>query len=640
MSELKKPNRSLRTILIIWFLIFSIVPLAFLTGYSIKNYEKAIDNELMQRLTGNAREISVIMSDFKNTLIQKRNRYFEDTKLLDLISKNQINGLKIYSQDLIKSELANTLNFFDSKGQLVISVFKDAAGNAREFTPDKQASIFLPDDTLKSLSTVDEKIYIDFSVEKKLTLIILTKLGSKNNKNIGFIEQSLELDKEFFAKLKQRMKLELLVLKKNGEVAISSHEDFNLYKKDYFNQHVQPESNIFFDLNIRDISYGFIVYPVKWGESEFYLAIGASKTESKSVLKKVNYAFYSVVGIVMILLIIMTLIISNLVLKPLNELVKATENIQNRDTITEIPIKSDTEIGLLTESFNRMSKNVVQARLDLKKKILELENINKELMDTQAKLVHSSKMISLGQLVAGVAHELNNPISFIFSNISHLRDYAERLVKIIESDKKSEIIARKKAELEFDYISKDLIKLIGSCEEGAKRTRDIVVGLRNFSRLEEAVVKEADIQESIENTLQILSGEIKSRIQIHKQFSNVPLVQCYASQINQVFMNILSNAVQAIENQGEIWITIKSSELNSKEAVEISIQDSGIGMTQNTIDKIFDPFFSTKTVGQGTGLGLSITYGIIQSHGGDIVVKSQPKVGTEFIITIPVKMNS
>ena len=219
MSELKKPNRSLRTILIIWFLIFSIVPLAFLTGYSIKNYEKAIDNELMQRLTGNAREISVIMSDFKNTLIQKRNRYFEDTKLLDLISKNQINGLKIYSQDLIKSELANTLNFFDSKGQLVISVFKDAAGNAREFTPDKQASIFLPDDTLKSLSTVDEKIYIDFSVEKKLTLIILTKLGSKNNKNIGFIEQSLELDKEFFAKLKQRMKLELLVLKKNGEVA-------------------------------------------------------------------------------------------------------------------------------------------------------------------------------------------------------------------------------------------------------------------------------------------------------------------------------------------------------------------------------------------------------------------------------------
>ncbi len=501
MSELKKPNRSLRTILMIWFLIFSIVPLAFLTGYSIKNYEKAIDNELMQRLTGNAREISVIMSDFKNTLIQKRNRYFEDTKLLELISKNQVAGLKNYSQDLIKSELANTLNFFDAKGQLVISVFKDAAGNAREFTPDKQASIFLPDDTLKSLSTVDEKIYIDFSVEKKLTLIILTKLISKNNKKIGFIEQSLELDKEFFAKLKQRMKLELLVLKKNGEVAISSHEDFNLYKKDYFNQHVQPDSNIFFDLNIRDISYGFIVYPVKWGESEFYLAIGASKTESKSVLKKVNYAFYSVVGIVIILLIIMTLIISNLVLKPLNELVKATENIQNKDTITEIPIKSDTEIGLLTESFNRMSKNVVQARLDLKKKILELESINKELMDTQAKLVHSSKMISLGQLVAGVAHELNNPISFIFSNISHLRDYAERLVKIIESDKNSEIIAKKKTELEFDYISKDLIKLIGSCEEGAKRTRDIVVGLRNFSRLEEAVVKEADLQESIENTL-------------------------------------------------------------------------------------------------------------------------------------------
>jgi two-component system NtrC family sensor kinase len=151
------------------------------------------------------------------------------------------------------------------------------------------------------------------------------------------------------------------------------------------------------------------------------------------------------------------------------------------------------------------------------------------------------------------------------------------------------------------------------------------------------MLKEIDFNEAIDNTLQLLTGEIKNRIQIHKDYSNLPPVLCYASQINQVFMNILTNAAQAIEGQGNIWITSRKVTQLGHDMVEVSFQDSGKGMTAEVMEKIFDPFFSTKGVGQGTGLGLSISYGIIQSHGGEIEVKSQPGIGTEFIVRVPLR---
>jgi len=286
-----------------------------------------------------------------------------------------------------------------------------------------------------------------------------------------------------------------------------------------------------------------------------------------------------------------------------------------------------------------MSRRISQARTDLKKKIFELEGANQELKDTQAKLVHSAKMISLGQLVAGVAHELNNPIGFISSNMTHLRDYSEKLVKLVETaESNPQALSALKAELEYDYIVKDMPKLIASCEDGARRTKDIVLGLRNFSRLEEAKLKEIDIHESLDTTLNLLAGEIKNRVQINKHYEPIPNVACYASQINQVLMNILSNALQAIEGSGHIWISTEALRGSNDKTgkVQISIQDSGKGMSPEVLEKIFDPFFTTKGVGQGTGLGLSISYGILQSHGGEIQVRSEIGVGTEFTIIIPV----
>lgn len=635
----RRPHRSLRTILIVWFLLFSLTPLVFVTGYSVKKYEVAIDNELSQRLSGNAREISVILNDFRTSLNQKRDKYIKDNGLIFHMSTNDSQRIRNLGSNWLRSDFASSMTFFNRDGRMLASVFKDSKGEIRDFVPQSNSPIFLSDQNLDKLKKVREYAFVEFSNNQKISLILFSKVVGPSGRHVGYLEQLVDLDQTFLNRLKNRMKLELIMIRPSGHVAVATHPDLYLYKKEFFQDYVRGEKKPFFELNLRSNPYGFLLYPMSWGQSDFHLALGASKLEAKAVLKNVNYAFYTVVGTVVILLIITILLTSSTILKPLNELVAALQNMQSGDRTVEIPIKSDTEIGLLTESFNQMSRKVIQARADLKKKISELEAANQELKETQSRLVHSSKMVSLGQLVAGVAHELNNPIGFIYSNMGHLRDYSTKLIQLAEAaEKEPELLPELKKNFDIDYIKEDLPKLISSCEDGARRTRDIVLGLRNFSRLEESKLKEVDIHESIDNTLNLLAGEIKNRVQVVKSYAKLPLVTCYASQINQVFMNILSNAVQAIDGNGNIWITTKLfSKPDGTEFVQISFQDSGKGMTSQVMEKIFDPFFSTKGVGQGTGLGLSISYGIIQSHGGEIQVKSQVGIGTEFVVQIPVK---
>jgi two-component system, NtrC family, sensor kinase len=634
----RRAHRSLRTILMVWFLLFSIVPLAFVTGYSVIKYERAIDNELSRRLSGNAREVAAIFEDFKTGLIQKRSRYLKDNSLLYNLSTSDAAAVRALGLNWLKSDFASSLTFFNRDGRMLVSVFKDGEGVVRDFYPRGNGAVFLSDENLAKLKDVKEYSFIEFTNNQKLSLILFTKVYGSGNRHLGYLEQLIELDQTYLDRLKQRMRLELMMVRTSGQVAVGTNPDFYLYKKEFFQGLLRDGKRSFFELNLRSSPYGFILYPLRWGQSDMFLALGASKVEAKAVLRNVNYAFYTVVGAVILLLIITILITSNTILKPLNDLVSAIDSVQSGDRPVEIPIKSDTEIGLLTESFNQMSRKITQARDELKKKIKELEGANQELMETQSQLVHSSKMVSLGQLVAGVAHELNNPIGFIYSNMTHLRTYTDKLIALADTAQKHpEKIEEKINEVDLEYIREDLPKLISSCEDGARRTRDIVLGLRNFSRLEEAKLKEIDIGESIDNTLNLLSGEIKNRIQVMKDYGSLPPVNCFASQINQVFMNILSNAIQAIEGKGNIWITAKKVKATGgDDFVHISFQDSGKGMTTQVMEKIFDPFFSTKGVGQGTGLGLSISYGILQTHGGDIQVKSQIGIGTEFIVKIPV----
>lgn len=639
MKQLKrKPKRSLRTILIVWFLLFSVIPLAFVTVYSMMKYEKALDRELAQRLAGNAREINVIFSEYRANLQQKRDKYIRDPNLIYHMTVADAPTIRNIASQWLRQDFTSSLTFFGRDGRMLVSVFKDEKGEVRNFAPVGQA-VFLNAKYISLFKSQKEVGAVEFTEQHKTSLVLISRVTNGAGKIIGYFEQTIDLDKGFMNRLKSRMKLEVIFFKESGQLMMASHPDFYLYKKDFFEPYFKPNRDPFFDLNIRSMPYGFIVAPLEWGSARIYVALGASKSEAKEVLKNVNFAFVSVVLLIVIVLFITILVASNWVLKPLYELVEALQRFETSESSAEIPVKNDTEIGLLTASFNEMSRRITQAKTDLKKKIFELEGANQELKDTQAKLVHSAKMISLGQLVAGVAHELNNPIGFISSNMTHLRDYSEKLMKLVDTAEKDPTsLPALKSDLEYDYIVQDMPKLIASCEDGARRTKDIVLGLRNFSRLEEAKLKEIDIHESLDTTLNLLAGEIKNRVQIHKQYEPIPHVACYASQINQVLMNILSNALQAIDGTGHIWISTValrgSGDKNGK--VQVSIQDSGKGMSSEVLEKIFDPFFTTKGVGQGTGLGLSISYGILQSHGGEIQVRSEVGVGTEFTVIIPV----
>lgn len=639
MSLVLKPKRSLRSILIFWFILFSIVPLAFISIYSIRIFENAINNELTLRLQDNGREITSIILDYRQTLNEKKDKILQSSQFIYSVTVGDVEPIKSTASEFLKNSILSSMSVYDREGLLITSVFKDEKNEIRNFSP-KSDKVLINKNYRDHLKSKDDLNICDYSNKNKISLIHFSKIFSPTGKHLGYIEQTIYLDKSFLNRLKNKTRLEIALYKDSGDVVSSTTKSMRNIKLDQFIKLTNDIKTSFFEVTIASEPYGFLLYPVEWGASKFYLSLGASKATSKEVLKNLNFAFLSVVGTVILLVLFTVIFTSQSIIKPITELLSRLQVFATSDAIIELPVTNQTEIGLLTRSFNDISRKIIQARGELKKKIKELEGANLELKETQTKLVHSAKMVSLGQLVAGVAHELNNPISFIYANMTHLREYSDKLFMFIhEALKNHPNLKSKYTELELDYIEKDLPKLISSCEDGARRTKDIVLGLRNFSRLEEAKLKEIDVRESIDNTLNLLQGEIKNRVQLHRQFEPVPNILCYASQINQVIMNILTNALQAIDGNGQIWIStspIKSS-IHKDGAVQISIQDTGRGMTPEVLEKIFDPFFTTKGVGQGTGLGLSISYGIIQNHGGEIQVRSQVGVGTEFIITIPVR---
>jgi two-component system NtrC family sensor kinase len=310
---------------------------------------------------------------------------------------------------------------------------------------------------------------------------------------------------------------------------------------------------------------------------------------------------------------------------------------------------------LKLHSLNQTLEQQVEART------AELKNTLQELQESQIQLVQSEKMTMLGQLVAGIAHEINNPVSFIHGNLSHVQEYSDELLEFIELYQKyrdqcpSELQSFAE-EMDLDFIEEDLPKTIASMKIGTDRICEIVGSLRNFSRLDEAKCKFVDIHEGIESTLLILQHRLKAtpdspEILVIREYGDLSPVECYAGSLNQVFMNILANAIDAIEEQNQTrtyqeikqnpgQITIRTSMIDS-ESVQIAIADNGLGIPEEVQQRIFDPFFTTKPVGKGTGMGMSISHQIItEKHQGQLSYTSTPGKGTEFIIQIPIEQLS
>ena len=306
------------------------------------------------------------------------------------------------------------------------------------------------------------------------------------------------------------------------------------------------------------------------------------------------------------------------------------EDIKNAEISGEvITIHDSTEMKKVTK--------------ELEEKNMELEKAYSDLKSAQSQILQQEKMASIGQLSAGVAHEVNNPIGFISSNLGTLEKYTSRLTDFIAAQ--SEVIGytgtsktamdnlnEKRKQLKLDIIIPDIRQLIKESLEGADRVKKIVQDLKSFSRSDESEFKKADIIAGLESTINIVWNELKYKATLKKEYGDIPMTRCNPGQLNQVFMNILVNAAHAIEKQGEIIVKT----WNDEGAIFISISDTGSGIPKDKISRIFEPFFTTKEVGKGTGLGLSIAYDIIKKHNGDIMVDSEVGTGTTFIIKIPV----
>ncbi len=307
-----------------------------------------------------------------------------------------------------------------------------------------------------------------------------------------------------------------------------------------------------------------------------------------------------------------------------------TKPIQNEEVLARI------QVHLQLRNTTRIMEQRTQ----------ELQQALKNLQQAQLHLVQGEKMSALGQLVAGIAHEINNPVNFIHGNIIHVREYVQNLLEFIclyqhHYPQPVSEIQERAAELDVEFLQQDLRKILNSMEMGSDRIRDLVLSLRNFSRLDEAECKAVDIHAGIDSTLLILQHRLKAQcksptIEIIRDYAQLPEIECYPSQLNQVFMNIFSNAIDALE-EAKIHsptIIIRTSMIPGW--VTVSIADNGVGIPEDIRSKLFNPFFTTKPIGKGTGLGLSISYQIItEKHGGKIECYSTLRQGTEFLVQIP-----
>ncbi len=388
------------------------------------------------------------------------------------------------------------------------------------------------------------------------------------------------------------------------------------------------------------------------------VGVGVDSSDIFRPIRVMTWWLLAVTCCLALLVVIFTYVIAQGITVPLKNLTRTSQTIAQGNFNQRVPVHSTDEIGILGSNFNEMARALSAREIQLqelnknlenmvRQRTMELEKSNEalkkayvELQNAQEHLIQTEKMASLGQLVAGIAHEIKNPLNFIYGNTGFLEDYVHKMEQMLETlEKLPSISVQDRAEFErlkeannYLFIKEDLGTLIDNFTEGARRINNIVSDLRAFSRIDTDTISGIDLHASLEMSLNLLRNQYKDRVEIHREYGEIPKIQGYSGKLNQVFMNLLSNAFHAVHEKGDVWIRTRVDH----GTIEVEIEDNGSGIPKEHLNRIFEPFFTTKPVGQGTGLGLSISYGIIQQHQGQISVSSVPQRGSVFIVRLPI----
>ena len=397
---------------------------------------------------------------------------------------------------------------------------------------------------------------------------------------------------------------------------------------------------------IDDTAFGWIV------------GVGIDETDIFRPIKNMSWWLVGATFLLASAAIFFTFLVAQGITVPLRNLIQTARIIAQGNLSQRVLIRSSDEVGALGATFNDMARALETRETQLQELNRNLEDIVRQrteelesshealkkayldLQNAQEQLVHTEKMASLGQLVAGIAHEIKNPLNFIYGNTGFLEEYTQKLKLLLEaydglpslSPEDRARMAGLKESINYDFIREDLPTLINNFTEGATRINTIVSDLRTFSRMDNDRVSEIDVHASIEISLNLLRNQYRERIEIHREYGDIPKIQGYSGKLGQVFMNLLSNAFQSIDGEGDVWIRTSTSD----GVVTVEVRDNGHGIPRENLNRIFEPFYTTKAVGQGTGLGLSISYGIIEQHHGKIFVANAPGGGTIFTVRLPI----
>jgi two-component system NtrC family sensor kinase len=687
------PRGKLRTYLILYFVPLTVAPLIVLTVLTLATVRSAVNREVERRsqpeLASLNRNLDLVdrklereleqlarNDDFRVALLAQRRieaqtlarawlggshfdrarLYGVDGQLIESFEDRSQKSIEkkwrslLATRDALKGDARQPQSISKAKSPVSASEFREATsrlGARNSLSLAKRFRAFLKNEDSWLAHDVITDV-ADPQSDGLLESVFYKAVVDSDFKTIGFIEASYRLDSTRLKALAAYQGVDLILLSPQMDWLASSDESFRwAFLTKIPNLKALAEgSNLdgySTEFSIRDEPVQFFLTP--WqnegGQIAAYFGLGLFKGDQVELERRIIFWIAGVAALLLILVVYTTIRVSNLITRPVSKLVDAVEDVRQGKWVQPVELDEKTEMGFLVARFNEMASSI-----QITKRMLE--NKLDELAKAQGQLVQSAKLSSLGQLVAGVAHELNNPIAFIYSNMTqmklHLRmlervnamlkNYGARLSKDDLSQFQKEL-----DEIEWDYVRSDMNEMVQSCLEGSIRVKDIVLGLRNFSRLDKGEVVEADLNKALEDTVKLLAGQLKNRIEVHWDLAPEARVRCNPNQMNQVFMNLIANAAQAIEGRGDLWIRSYYDDQSRDRHLVIEVRDTGKGIAQAHLDKIFDPFFTTKRVGEGTGLGLAIVYGIVEKHHGQIIVKSVtegPGRGTTFTVKIPI----